>query len=689
MHILIVDDDSLDREHLRRSLEKTSITAKVDEAASAEEALWLMAVRDVDCVLTDHRLPDMSGIDLISKARSRHGDGPAMVLLSGLADEMVVARALKSGADDYLPKDAITPDSIYRIVRSATELAKLRRSKKAMEHDRASERALLRKAERMSGSGSWEYCGTEHNTTWSDGLYAVTGQKHELFTPKAGSFRDFLESDFRDEYAGLADRLHKQGKPFDIHHWIRRKDGQRRFVRHAAQPTFDEMGRIRGAIGIVQDQTDQKRAEEALERAERTEAIAALAGGLAHDFNNLLGIIVGNVGLLRRSVAEDPRSLKKVDLVERAARRGSALIQKLLNFSHHEPNQGEPTLINDVLEGMDDLLSETIPDGVDLKIYPSQDLWLTDIIPGDLEDAVLNLVINARDAMAEGGTIILETINTRTDRLPASFRKAEATTDYVVVSISDTGHGMTKEIRDRVLDPFFTTKGKTKGSGLGLSMVYGFVRRSGGDIRIYSEPGKGTTIQLFLPRSGSDERPVAQESLTDTHHRLAHHRLQHQQATILAVDDEADLLEVVAEIIEDLGHIPLRASCAEQALKILETTDRVDMVLSDTIMPGMNGLELGCAIQDRWPGIPVVLTSGYSGKLAETFGDEPLLRSVLPKPFSSADLDRRIREGLGDSDRTEANSGEPDPDLPNPVQPNPVPVARSHEEGMVAQRGAA
>ncbi|MEQ8397600.1 response regulator [Thalassobaculum sp.] len=671
LRILIVDDDQVDRMALRRSITKSGMDATVLEVETGAAALEETARSHFDCALIDQRLSDTTGLDLLGQIRLRPGRPPALILMSGAGDELLAASALKGGADDYLPKDALSSDTLQRAVRSVVEVARLRATTEALEQDRRAERAMLQKAERMAGIGSWQYDLVNDKMSWSDGMFSVLGLKRSTFTPCRMVYADFLSEDSRNEYFAAYQRLLDDGTSVDLEHVVQPGD---RHVHYVAHPLYDESGALRGASGMIQDLTERKRVEQTLEHAKRIQTVGALAGGIAHDFNNLLGIISGNLELLGRLVGDQPNAAKRINVLQKAARRGGVLTSRLLNFSDLERNAGEPTDVNAVLGTMDELLCDTLPDGIDLKIYAAPDLWPTDIVAGDLEDAILNMVLNARDAMPEGGRLVIETANKRSDRLQVGPRRDDIRTDWVVLSISDTGHGISPEVKSRVLEPFFTTKPKSEGSGLGLSMVYGFVKRSDGLLQIDSNPGSGTTIQIHLPRSVSDEptrsarpapglpvqatdsaiagdaaaedvvaemlvRPAILPKATSPESRL-------NSATVLVVDDESELLDVVAEMLRSLGYRTLTASSGQGALDILEMTP-VSLVLSDVVMPGgMNGVELGREIRDRWPALPVQLTSGYSAEVAKSFGDDPLLDSVLPKPCSMDELSDRVRQRL-------------------------------------------
>lgn len=640
LHILVVDDETLDRMQVRRCLDRSDLTFALYEAADAEEARSIYATRSFDCVLIDNGLPGATGLEFLAELVDTSDRVPAIIMLSGAGNDMLAASAMKSGADDYLAKASLSPESLERAVRSAVKIAALRNNVERSETRRAADRDVLEKAEEIAGMGSWQIDRASGAVKWSAGMYAVLGLVPGNSAPRTEMLTDLMDNDTRDAFLAGRSRLLEDGESFEAEFQVLGKDNRKRFLYYVGRPVRDSRNRLVGANGIVQDITARRLSESALERTNRVEAIGALSGGIAHDFNNLLGIIQGNIDLIRRKAGNDAALIRRLDAAEKATRRGSDLTRKLLSVSRQEEGAGEPTNISTLVDGLEDILSRSVTNRIRLQIYAQSDLWVADVVQGDLEDAIINLVINGRDAMPDGGEIYIEMANKTTDRFPGMARRPGQSQDFVVLSVSDTGTGIPNHLRDRVLEPFFSTKEKTKGTGLGLSMVYAFAKRSGGDINIYSEPGVGTTVQIYLPRSRSDavdecetaEPSQSCESLCGNE-------------VVLFVDDEAELRDIGCAILEDHGYRVVTAVDVESARDALKVHE-IDLLVTDVIMPGKhNGADLAREMCSREPRIPVVLSSGFSGNLTSKICGEANV-DFIDKPYTAVDLLSAVRQAL-------------------------------------------
>jgi signal transduction histidine kinase/CheY-like chemotaxis protein len=371
---------------------------------------------------------------------------------------------------------------------------------------------------------------------------------------------------------------------------------------------------------------ERARAEEGLRHAQKIEALGQLTGGVAHDFNNLLMVISGGLEMLGRST--DPSRRKHLmDGMRQAAQRGASLTRQLLAFSRSQELKPEPVDIARQIGGMGELLERSLRGDVHVAFEFAEDLWPVKVDPGELELVVLNLAVNARDAMPNGGTITVRADNC------ADCDGIGPAGDYVRLAVVDTGVGMTAEVRSRVFDPFFTTKDIGKGSGLGLAQVHGFATQSGGAVRIESEPGQGTTVLLYLPRSHQKPLPD-QYRLMDLHVERKRSR---RVGAVLLVEDDDEVAALVGEMLKQLGYDVIRANSATAALGALANGRAVDIVFSDVMMPGgMNGVELAREIRRRRQNLPVLLTSGYAE--AAKFAAEAEGVKILPKPFRLPEL---------------------------------------------------
>lgn len=392
--------------------------------------------------------------------------------------------------------------------------------------------------------------------------------------------------------------------------------------------------------GVIRDITDARRNDERMRRVEKMQAIGQLTGGIAHDFNNLLGIVIGNLDMLEEDIGDDPNLGRAVATALRAALRGANLTKQLLAFSRQTEEEAKPTSLNEAIKGLDELMAGSLTAKIKVQTFLDDDLWFTKIDQGDFQDALLNLAINARDAMPIGGMLVVETKNTVLEPTNAETNPDIPPDEYVMVSVSDSGSGMTKEVVNRIFEPFFTTKQAGKGTGLGLSLVHSFVQRSKGHIRVYSEPGSGTTIRILLPRARHiDQEPSLVQNIDETVPR--------GQEVVLVVDDEPDLVDLAKRMLETLGYRVFTAGNGKEALKELSRHLDVDVLFTDVVMPGgMNGLELVDRALEQKPDLKVLLTSGFSDKIPRKGRNSRLLKSQLAKPYRLADMALRIREVL-------------------------------------------
>jgi PAS domain S-box-containing protein len=405
-------------------------------------------------------------------------------------------------------------------------------------------------------------------------------------------------------------------------------------------------GGHRHFTGILRDLTHEKREllertklEAQLHQAQKMEAIGNLTGGMAHDFNNMLGVIIGNIDLLRDLKNDDP----DVDELTRealdAAFRGAELTRRLLAFARQQPLQPHRVDANELVSGITRLLSRTLGEDVEISLHLSPELWPIVVDPAQLEASLTNLATNARDAMPDGGRLMVVTGNRCLDDDYAAQHSEVVPGGYVMIEVSDTGSGMTQEVVDRIFEPFFTTKSRDKGTGLGLSMVFGFIKQSGGHLSVYSEPGIGTTFRLFLPRMTEDASAEEEDNVVP----LAPGRGE----TVLVVEDNAALRRVVARQLGELGYRVLAAENAAAGLRLMEQQS-IDLLLTDVVMPGgINGRELARRARQRWPGIKVIFTSGFSEpRLNDDAGLLSAFTPLLGKPYRKEELASAAREAL-------------------------------------------
>jgi PAS domain S-box-containing protein len=427
--------------------------------------------------------------------------------------------------------------------------------------------------------------------------------------------------------------------------WRIRKDGSRFWASVVIDRILDSDGELIGFAKVTRDMTEKRRAEEALEQAraafaqaQKMEAVGQLTGGVAHDFNNLLTVITNSLDLLERRVRSDAQTRRIIDSAQRAAERGARLTEQLLAFSRRQPLRPEIHSINALIEGFEAVLRRACPEPVELEMTLAPLPLAANIDSAQFETALLNLIVNARDAMPNGGSL---QISTRLKTIAAAKAKAMsdiAPGEYVVVSVADTGEGMPPEVVNRVFEPFFTTKEVGKGSGLGLSQVYGFVTQSGGHVAVDSTPGSGTTVALYLP--AADEAAAGRSS------RRSDTEKARTQGRILVVEDDPEVLDVTVEILRGFGWEVLTAPDGPSALSVLRRDADIDALFSDIVMPrGMNGLELARQARRLRPELRVLLASGYPASvLASDHGaGEEGEFPFLSKPYRSSELASKLR----------------------------------------------
>jgi PAS domain S-box-containing protein len=398
----------------------------------------------------------------------------------------------------------------------------------------------------------------------------------------------------------------------------------------------DADGRFLSILGGIVDVTARKRAEAALRQSQKIEAVGQLTGGVAHDFNNLLAVVLGNLDLLRKRVPDDPKITRLIDSAIQGAQRGAALTQRMLSFARRQDLRPEPVDVPDLVKGMADLLQRSVGPMVRIETRFPLGLAYAHADANQLELALLNLVVNARDAMLDGGTI---TIAGQEQTIGSDQISGLSPGRYVCLSVSDTGHGMDEATLARAMEPFFTTKEVGKGTGLGLSMVHGLAAQSGGRLVLKSHKGRGTTVEIWLPAIQVPATVPAEAARTGDTNTPA---LGRKPLTILVVDDDALVLQSTAAMLEELGHQVLEAGSGGEAVEYLSRARSVDLVITDQAMPGMTGLKLVETIRQRWPHLPIILASGYADLPPQLEPD--LIR--LSKPFRQDRLASAISERM-------------------------------------------
>ncbi len=479
-------------------------------------------------------------------------------------------------------------------------------------------------------------------TNWNSGAQRIKGYAPEEIIGR--HFSTFYTE--QDRAAGLPEEslteARKHGR-FEREGIRVRKDGTRFWAHVVIDAVHDDQGKLIGFAKVTRDITERKEAEAALAQAneelmqsQKLEAIGRLTGGVAHDFNNLLMAISGSLELLRKRMPEDERLLKLVDNAMQGIQRGATLTQRMLAFARRQELSPGPVDVSRLVGGMTEMLQRTLGPAIEIETDMPEGLPPVLIDANQLELAILNLAVNAKDAMPQGGRLVIAA-----DEATWQAGSGLAAGDYVRLSISDTGEGMDAATLAHATEPFFTTKGAGKGTGLGLAMVRGLSEQSGGTVSIESEVGKGTAVTMWIPVSADE----ATEAVTTTEPDAPPEPLRPRKLRVLVVDDDVLVAMNTTAMLEDLGHEAVEVHSGRQALETLEKADGFDLVITDQAMPQMTGSQLVTAAREKWPGLPVILATGY----AELPDDADRTLTRLSKPFMQTDLERALKQvaGLG------------------------------------------
>jgi len=665
--VVLADDNADMRAYVRRLLQAQGYA--VIEAADGEAALAAARETVPDLVLTDVMMPRLDGFGLLRALRQDTATaGVPLILLSARAGEEAKVEGLEAGADDYLVKPFAARELLARVTANI-QMAEVRR-----EANRAiwrSEQRYLMSQDRLSLALSTGRVAVFEWSVDSDRL-AIQGPLAEVFgVPRHDaeqglplqSFLDGIHPEDLPRVQAVLGRSVETGEAYEAEYRVRGGGRERVVLARGRVETSADGGRR--MAGVVIDVTEEKaaqraieelnatledrvaaeiaervKAEDALRQAQKMEAVGQLTGGVAHDFNNLLTVIIGGLDTIRRCrPGEEARLRRAAEMALQGAQRAASLTSRLLAFSRRQPLEPRPLDLNVLVRDMTELLHRTLGEQIELEGVLAPRLWTIEADQNQLESAILNLAVNARDAMPEGGKLTIETANTALDESYASVDAEVVPGQYVVICVSDTGCGMSQETVARVFEPFFTTKEVGRGTGLGLSMVYGFVKQSGGHVTIYSEEGQGTTVKLYFPRRMGGGRAEEQpEALAAPAGR--------EDEVILVVEDNQEVRAYSVMILSELGYRVLEAPDADAALAILKGGQPVDLLFTDVILPGKSGRVLADAARELRPGLKVLFTTGYSRNAIVHHGRLDPGVQLISKPFTFEQLGVRVRDLL-------------------------------------------
>ncbi len=649
VRVLHLEDSALDADLVCEFLRMAGAECEIHRVWTREDFVAALREKNYDLILADHALPAFDGEAALEIARVAARHVP-FVFVSGTLGEDVAVEAMKRGATDYVVKQRLDrlPMVVTRALAEAAERAERKRAEKALRESEDRFRVMADSAPAL---------------IWVNGPDGACQFVNDAYTRFFGRTREEVLG------FGWAPSAHPEDQNHYVQEYLRtvRKrcrfeaqarfvsaDGSYRWLHSTGEPRFDDDGNFIGHIGISIDVTEQREAQEELRRLNETlenrvvaaiadrekafgqlaelqklETLGQLTGGVAHDFNNLLTPIVGSLDLLRRHHSGDERSQRLIAAALQGAERAKTLVARLLAFARRQVLEPRAVDVPSLIEGMTELVGRSLGPQIEIATDLPAGLPAARVDPNQLELALLNLAVNARDAMAGGGklTIAADEQHVGPDH-PAGLRHGA----YVRLSVADTGMGMDASTLKRAVEPFFSTKGIGKGTGLGLSMVHGLAAQSGGALLLSSAPGLGTRAEIWLPVA-TEEAGRAGAGGTSAVPRT-------RSATILLVDDEELVRMATADMLADLGHKVVEASSGARALELLREGVEPDLVVTDYLMPGMTGADLAAEIIAMRPGTKVLLATGYANLAGHQMANLPL----LPKPFRQAELAVRIAE---------------------------------------------
>jgi len=660
--VLVVDDDGNNLLAIKTVLEDIG---EVVEARSGEEALRHLLKGEFAVILLDVYMPGMDGYETAQIIREREQTKRIpIVFLSAVNKETEhLIRGYAMGAVDYVfkPVDPVVLRSKVAVFVDLFAMTKeIQRKAKAEQAlldanlranaERLRAETELRLAEQRQGAIIQSLpivlyleaidASPRAPKLVSGNLEALTGYRFEQVQEAPDLWIERLHPDDRDRVVSAL-RGRREGTSLAVEYRWQCADGQYRHFLDQAVLLKDAQGQPIEYAGTLLDVTDRKELESQLVQARKMDAIGKLTGGIAHDFNNLLAAVLGGLGLIERRAALDEEQLKILNMTRRAAEQGSDLVRRLLAFARRQQLQPACVEIEALFTAVTDLLAHTLGGLVELEWRMGDSLWCAYADQAQLELALMNLIINARDAMPDGGTIAVSAEN----RLAGPGEvQGLGGGDYVVLTVADTGCGMSPDVLEQVMEPFFTTKEVGKGTGLGLSMVYGFAKQSGGAFHIASAPGEGTRASIWLPRGSEAGSAVAAEAVESP----AEPEGSRKALKVLLVDDHEGVRQTTAALLRDLGHVVVEAADGDRVPALLEASDGgpCDLLISDYAMPHLSGTEVIRQAREASPGLAAIIITGYAE--SNSISKRPDDVQVLLKPFTPEQLNLAIASAVGE-----------------------------------------
>jgi PAS domain S-box-containing protein len=630
VRVLMVEDDDNDAALIQRELARLTPAPTVQRVSTESALVAALESFAPHLVLCDHNLSGFAGWKALELVRRTQPDLP-FILVTGSLDEETAVKYLKGGASDYILKDRLG-----RLGPAVLEALERARQRQALHRHERLLRQIIDANPSLIFVKDWDGRFVLVNQASAE-IYGTTvesmlGKTDADFNPNADEVVHFLRDDREVMSSGRAKFIAEEP--------VTNPDTKQTRWFQTIKVPLRMPGEERATmLGVATEITERKRLEEQLRQSQKMEAIGQLAGGVAHDFNNILTAIVGYTDLLAAEFGGNERQLEDLEEIRKAARRAAALTRQLLAFSRKQVLEPRIIDLNSVVLNLDKMLRSLISENIDLKTDLATNLAAARADPNQIEQVIMNLAINARDAMPEGGTLTIETSNATLDHAYAAQHVSVVPGDYVMLAVTDTGSGMDESTKARIFEPFFTTKPAGRGTGLGLSTVYGIVKQSGGNIWLYSEPGKGSTFKIYLPAIEALPQDIGKAAPVEASRRGG--------GTILVVEDDEQLRRLTHRALAGRGYTVLEADRGSTALDIARRhKGTIDLLLTDVIMPDTNGRKLADTIRAARPGLRVLYMSGYpDGAIGNHGMLEPGV-AYLAKPFTTEAIIRKVREVL-------------------------------------------
>jgi two-component system cell cycle sensor histidine kinase/response regulator CckA len=643
LRVLHLEDNPRDAELVRHKLDVEGVACAIFLANSKDSFESALTRESFDLIISDYNLPGYDGVAALKQAQVTQPDVP-VILISGTVGEEEAVKCLQVGATDYLLKDRL--DRLVPAVERALQEAETRRIRRHTEHALLQrEQALRDNEERTSFAlaaarmGVWEIEFASNRMTWSDTMAPLFGLTPDAVPKTTGDFFRLIHPDDRRAAEESVERAIAGERDYVVEFRAIWPDASAHWVHGRAQASYDADGKPLRLLGIAMDIDERKSLEDQLRQSQKLEAIGQLAGGVAHDFNNVLTVILGFSELLMERLCPDDPGCADLLEIKKAGARATGLTRQLLAFSRKQILQPKVLDVNALIGGMEPMLRQLIVEHVELTVSLTAQAALIKMDPTQLEQILVNLAVNAADAMPRGGKLTIETANVTLDEHYQQRHLPVTPGDYVMLAVRDTGVGMDEATSRRIFEPFFTTKDIGKGTGLGLATVYGIVKQSGGDIWVSSEPGRGTTFKIYLPHVPAGA-PSSMERSSEPG------GASRGSETVLLVEDDEAVRLLARVTLERIGYRVLQAGNPKEAARLAaEFAGPIHLLLSDVIMPESEGPPLLDRLVRVRPAVRVLYMSGYAGEAVR----HVLLVEGTPflqKPFTPHALSQKVREVL-------------------------------------------